>query len=150
LVDFYYSRERDFVVAWWSRDWPRRLTANWINVADEVNLAVNYQAGADALRWFLTCPGNEAILIALTRGFHDLSPDAKSLILNAVGEIGSSERGVDPVDVLEQTHALSDPVRSVQVAAAKLLSFHEDDEEPLAEFMANHYDNVANCRGELR
>jgi hypothetical protein len=66
LLDFYYSRERDFVLSYWARDWGDLLSniASEL-IADELNQAVKTNAGTDALRWFLSQPEHLNILKCL-------------------------------------------------------------------------------------
>lgn len=52
LVDFYYGRERDYVIACLAQEWPRKLREQE-NLDAEFSKAVVTAAGSDALSWFL-------------------------------------------------------------------------------------------------
>jgi hypothetical protein len=55
-VDFYYGRERDFVVACWARNWTSKLKNGQESVIRELSLAGQTPIGLEALRWFLKQP----------------------------------------------------------------------------------------------
>ena len=58
-LDFYYSRVRDYVLAFLTRQWDRTLLdANRGEAISEMSLAISREAVSDALRWFLTLPAN--------------------------------------------------------------------------------------------
>jgi hypothetical protein len=55
FIDFYNSRDRDYVIACWSFNWANRLAAGeplW----DEFASAARYRPGADSLMWFFSQP----------------------------------------------------------------------------------------------
>jgi hypothetical protein len=50
-VDFYYEKERDFVVSHWARRWPEKIQAG-IDLTADFELAVSTRVGTSSLRWF--------------------------------------------------------------------------------------------------
>ena len=55
FVDFYNSRDRDYVIACWAGRWPARLAAGEF-LWDELAAAACSRVGADAVRWFFSQP----------------------------------------------------------------------------------------------
>lgn len=50
-IDFYYSKERDYIIAYWVQNWAYKLKKG-IDVSSDFNQATSSNAGIDALRWF--------------------------------------------------------------------------------------------------
>jgi hypothetical protein len=136
LVDFYYSRERDYAIAILSRNWPSLLTSSQASL--ELSLMIGSSVGRDALRWFFVQQVGTSALTQAVVEFSSSQADVKALVLNAIGCRAESDAALNPLNVLGCTNALQDPDSQVQLAAAKLLAFHDDD-VPLAEFLADHY-----------
>lgn len=53
LLDFYYDRDRDFSIAYWSRQWPAKFLGDQGILGSELAMAVQSRAGVEALDWFL-------------------------------------------------------------------------------------------------
>lgn len=87
-LDFYYGRERDFVVANWNRDWLHRLKETQENVVLELSLAGKTVAGLEALRWFLKQPSHREQLQHVAQFFllYD-RPLIRRVILSSIREI---------------------------------------------------------------
>jgi Type I restriction enzyme R protein N terminus (HSDR_N) len=54
-IDFYYGKERDFVIAYWVQNWLFKLQSK-IDISDEFSFAARSKVGVDALRWFFKQP----------------------------------------------------------------------------------------------
>ena len=66
-IDFYYGKERDYVIAYEVGCWPARL-AKGLNLEEELTLATKTGAGYESLRWFFKQPTHMATLISLPDG----------------------------------------------------------------------------------
>ncbi|MHB8261062.1 MAG: hypothetical protein ACYDEC_12385 [Bacteroidia bacterium] len=53
-IDFYYSRERDYVIAYELRNWDKIFLEEEC-IIEEINLAFKTTVGKEALRWFFSC-----------------------------------------------------------------------------------------------
>lgn len=56
-IDFYYGRERDYIIASWSQGWSLKLKNN-SDIYSEFIEATKTEVGLDALRWFLKQPAH--------------------------------------------------------------------------------------------
>lgn len=58
LLDFYYGRERNFVISYWLKKWPDFFEGNINNeeLVTELKSAFTTQAGKEAILWFLCLP----------------------------------------------------------------------------------------------
>ena len=57
-VDFYYGRERDFLIAYLVRNWLQKLVKNSEDVCFELSCAVSTKVGLESLQWFLRQPNH--------------------------------------------------------------------------------------------
>ena len=85
-IDFYYERERDFIVACWARLWTKSNFDDQQFLRSELFLAAQTHVGMDALRWFLRQPQYEFFLKASTKHFsHLINPDIQRIVLSSIG-----------------------------------------------------------------
>jgi hypothetical protein len=54
LIDFYYEKERDFVIAFWIRNRKCALDKPWVALAAELTTIGESRVSREALRWFLS------------------------------------------------------------------------------------------------
>jgi len=54
-IDFYYGRERDFIIAYWVQNWLSKLQLS-TDITEEFSLIAHSKLGPDALRWFFSQP----------------------------------------------------------------------------------------------
>ena len=65
-LDFYYSRERDYLISLFARQWDEKFFTRIDHAdIDELHLAIKTNAGIDALRWFLSQEKNLPLLEGL-------------------------------------------------------------------------------------
>ena len=147
-LSFYYSRECDFVISNWARNWPERLNSGTQTAVAEL-LAVSQSSEArSALRWHLANHSDHTGLMNLTKSFVQLPDNVKEVILGAIGDLVSQETESDdesqsrfPIDLLDVAlDAVKDPSKRVRLAAAKLFAFSEDGHEALSSFLSDNYD----------
>lgn len=127
-IDFYYSRERDFAISFWSRNWFFKFSEKGISCAEELLLAVQTQAARNALRWFLSEPNHTKCLKKTFQSFHEYEdPRIREILLSSLYEylkwnsecilnLCEQKWITDAVDV-----GVNDADRTVKIQAAKLL-----------------------------
>lgn len=68
-IDFYYGRERDFIIAYWVKTWtdtlPLRNQGETGQLTNQVKLACRTQVGLEAFSWFIQQESNSHIFDAL-------------------------------------------------------------------------------------
>jgi hypothetical protein len=132
-IDFYYSRERDFVVAYRVYDLPRILGDGSDNGRVKLDEIVRTSIGSDALRWFLTRETNLGILERLVHDFErHPSVSVRRMLMSCVRH--TVWMNVDSPPWIEAAmHAGAqdrDPV--VKANAAKIMAVLSEDREELA------------------
>lgn len=132
-ADFYYSRERNFVIAYWSRTWPQRLReVTSESMLAEIQLAANTSAGTECLRWFLKQRDNQDVLESLADFWPDYDSTLRRLVLSCVYEHPFSDdypidgswiqeliyRGAQDEDPLVKVEAAKNAVRFTEDSTA--------------------------------
>ncbi|VTU38492.1 hypothetical protein E5CHR_04833 [Variovorax sp. PBL-E5] len=137
-VDFYYGRERDYVIACWAQEWPQKLRAQE-DMDVEFSASVATGAGSDALAWFLRQPTHVDLLRARPGGIPTYSsPRVRQTLLSSLCEYVSTA-GMEDREVLRfaATSAMNDPDNLVRIAAIKLVALGSDDSDELASVLGN-------------
>lgn len=102
-LDFYYSRERDFVIAFWSRNWLSKFQISKETSFSELSLVIQTQAGIDSLRWFLIQPDHKTYLQSIIKFLSSYNnPGVRKVLLSSLWE--SMKRCAIDGD----THSLND------------------------------------------
>jgi hypothetical protein len=152
-LDFYYSRERDFSVACWARNWPDKLRESEEVLISEISLAAQTRTGIDALRWFLKQPKYEEYLRESTEYFSSFrNPLVRSTLLSSLWSVyyRNRENSIwmeENEDWIQAVidEGISDPDIFVKIEAAKLLVIRSEgteDIEPLFEDTEIFKDNL--------
>ncbi|MDZ8241402.1 MAG: type I restriction enzyme HsdR N-terminal domain-containing protein [Nostoc sp. ChiQUE01a] len=145
-LDFYYGRERDFVVACWVCQWYQKLLQDEETILKELSAAVNTQVGTEALRWFLAQPSYQNCLqlaASLLSSYTDFK--VKRILLSSIREnISRSFSNNDDwvLDAIEQ--GARDTNILVKVEAAKLAAEFTEDQEWVASIVLAHEEFIAN------
>lgn len=137
-IDFYYGRERDYVIACLAQEWPQRLRVEG-DMDSEFSAAVATGAGSDALAWFLRQQTHVELLKARPGGIPTYSsPRVRQVLLSSLCEYMSTP-GMEDGEVLRFaiTSAMNDPDNLARIAAVKLVALGSDDSEELASVMEN-------------
>lgn len=138
-IDFYYGRERDFLIAYLVRNWLQRLLKNSEDVCFELSCAVSTKVGLESLQWFLRQPSHFNHLQEISSIFCSLSEtSAKTLILSAIRHnphCFSSKEEAWINGIIEQ--AIADENMLVRVEATKLIAEISEDGEWLALVLAD-------------
>lgn len=127
-VDFYYGRERDFIVACWARDWTSKFKNTHESITSELALSGKTSIGLEALRWFLRQPAYKEQL-QLVASFFSLYDNLliKETILSSIREfVGTNDndlnwiqsiinKGVNDLDL----HVRAETVEIIQVLSDK-------------------------------
>ncbi|CAA9336571.1 MAG: hypothetical protein AVDCRST_MAG68-3396 [uncultured Gemmatimonadetes bacterium] len=134
-VDFYYSRERDFVVAHWLRDWPTRLVGQAHEICAAMAGVLESEVESDALRWYLTRDCNLNRLRAALDGLAGCAEVAlRRFLLSCLWEVawnGAERKGWFDANydwvrgVVVAAAADDDPIS--KASAAKLMAILADD-----------------------
>lgn len=135
-IDFYYGRERDFIVAYWVKAWSYTLLVGDQGYArqlpDEIYSACTTQVGLDAFSWFIQQKSNSHILLGLlnllmpintsTAHAQNVEVPLQIVILRALRKQLSQDMAL-PNHVLKNTidQGISSPNGIVKTEAAKLL-----------------------------
>ncbi|MBD1859698.1 MULTISPECIES: type I restriction enzyme HsdR N-terminal domain-containing protein [Leptolyngbya] len=140
-IDFYYGRERDFLIAYLVRNWLQRLLEKPESICSELYHAIATRVGLESLHWFLRQPSHLNHLRAVSSTFHSLDEaSAKTLILSAIRRnplcFSSKEDWINKI--IEQ--AIADENMLVRVEAAKLIAEQSEDEEWLASILVDEKD----------
>lgn len=132
-IDFYYSRERDYIVACHVYNLPTLLGdasgEGWRQLDEIVRTGV----GADALRWFLTRDVSKRILERLVGNFTrqnnvSVRRILMSCVRNAVWRNGEDEAWIDSA----MRAGAQDPDPVIKANAAKIMAVLIEDREELA------------------
>lgn len=137
-IDFYYGRERDYVIACWVQGWPQKLRAQE-DMDLEFSASVATGAGNDALAWFLRQPTHVELLKAHSDGIPTYSsPRVRQTLLSSLCEYMSTP-GMEDREVLRfaATTAMKDPDNLVRIAAIKLVVLGSDESEEVASVLGN-------------
>jgi type I restriction and modification enzyme subunit R-like protein len=133
-IDFYYGRERDFIIACWVRDWQTKLQCG-NDMSAEFELAALSNAGLDALRWFLRKPAHIGLIESNHGALPVFSgPQVRAVLLSALCDI--SRRGFGNNEAWLR-HALRraqlDPNILVRIEAVKLVSLLTDESNDICD-----------------
>ena len=135
-VDFYMQRERDYVIAYWLRKWPRSLRDD--QATAEMERAVATEIGRGALSWFLQQATNRDLLKARLAHFSEYEGAQVRRVLIGADTLLSLGRSSD-AEVLEDTirAGLRDPDADVRLAtAATLAELDSHEHQELKERLA--------------
>lgn len=132
-VDFYYGRERDYVIACMAHDWPQKLAAQE-NMDSDFSASVATAAGCDALAWFMRQPPHVKLLKAGPGGIPTYSnPRVRQILLSALCEYSSTDegRGLELLPFAIAS-AMNDPDHLTRIEAIKLVVLGSDESDDLA------------------
>ncbi|MGM3307545.1 type I restriction enzyme HsdR N-terminal domain-containing protein [Anabaena sp. WFMT] len=138
-LDFYYGRERDFVIAIWSRQWNSvsldEFKSLLLTLAEKNCKSIE----TDALKWFLKQSQYYAYLEVATQNFSCLNnPVIKRAILLSVRSNPNCYIDNQPdwmKNLIDQ--AVKDSSMLVRVEAAKLVAQFAEDKEWLASILGD-------------
>lgn len=132
-VDFYYGRERDYVIACMARDWPQKL-ASQEDMDSEFSASVATAAGNDALAWFMRQPVYVELLKAGPGGIPTYSnPRVRQTLLSALCEYSSADKdGEAALLPFAIASAMNDPDHLARIEAIKLVALKSDESNDLA------------------
>lgn len=133
-LDFYYGRERDFVVACWTRNWLSKLKDKPELIASELSLALKTEVGTDAIRWFLQQSSHQDCLKLVTKSLSSYEEcTVRRVVLSSVWEAQkklNNHRNLATDDswVADAMYkGLSDSDTLVKVQAVKLMALLTED-----------------------
>lgn len=140
-VDFYYGRERDYVVACMAQEWPQKL-ADRLNLEEDFSIAVRTRAGKEALGWFLKQPAHVKLLQKLTGGIPTYeNAQVRQTLLASLCEYVSALSKLDKLDEELLPFALScamkDSDNIVRIEAVKLVVLISEDSDDLVSALMN-------------
>lgn len=137
-VDFYYGRERDYVIACMAHDWPQKLTAQE-DMDSEFSASIATTAGSDALAWFMRQPAHVKLLKAGPGGFPTYSnPRVRQILLLALCEYSSTdEEGFSELLPFAVASAMNDPDHLARIEAIKLVALESDESDDLASVLSS-------------
>lgn len=131
-IDFYYGKERDYIIAYWVQNWLNKLEKR-IDVSTEFIQATYSNAGLDALRWFFRQP-KHIKYIQLADGTLPKYGDAlvRRILLSSLCDIASRypEENRKWLEYAAD-QALHDNDNLVKIEAAKLVALLADEGDDL-------------------
>ena len=145
-IDFYYSRERDFVISNWCREWNHVLGDPNLVCTELRDIACS-RIAMDSLRWFLRQTDSITYLIVCAGRFGQCETKVKVIILSAISITVS--RGCEEFDWIRQCVdlALRDPESMVRVEAVRILAMLASEREEITDHIT---DDIELIRGLLR
>lgn len=139
FLDFYYGRERDYVISYWGLDWNNQIAhVSPSNSIRHLIQAIQTNAGSDALRWFFSQSHQTQCLKALVDSvFVTAYPELHSLLLSCLSQQLSKEY----IDVDEwlrtiTRHAIKAESILIKVEAVKLLVLQTEETEETEEIQS--------------
>jgi hypothetical protein len=131
-VDFYYGRERDYVIACMAQEWPKKLSAQ-IDMDSEFSALVATNAGKEALAWFMRQPTHVKQLKVRAGGIpHYSNPCVRRILLSALCEYTSAHEVSDgEVLPFAIAVAMNDPDHLARIEAVKLVVLSSDNSDDL-------------------
>jgi hypothetical protein len=92
-VDFYYGKERDYVICYWLKCWREKLRTR-LDLSEEFNEAVKTTVGTDALRWFFSQKKHIGWISSRSKGTPPVYQNAKVnlTLIYSLCEIASNNR----------------------------------------------------------
>ena len=145
-LDFYFSRERNFVIACWAREFSSKLIQSEEVIISELALAVQTQAGTEAIKWFLKQGKHQDYLrvsFEVWSIFDD--PKVRRVLISSLWESASKNLPKDDGWILAAMEkGIGDPDLLVRVEAAKILALVTKDHERLATILADNEELIPN------
>jgi len=103
-VDFYFQRERDFVVSYWTRNWARSLRDPQSRLA-ELEQFAGTEVGRSALGWFLREACNRELRDELFLTFASTAAEPVRLLMLQHVPVPRPSSGLELEDILSQVRA---------------------------------------------
>lgn len=133
-LDFYYSRERDFAVAYWARNWISKMNGTQEEIMYEISLTGQTSVGVEALRWFLKQPTHRKQLQRIAEFFSSYeSSSIRRVILSSVCEIinwNAKDNQNWIQDIINK--GTNDPDMLIRVETVKLIALFTEEQEDVA------------------
>lgn len=129
-IDFYYGRERDFIVAYWAQNWLHKVN-NQSEIFTDFDQATCSNTGLDALRWFFK-QANHVKSIQLNYGTLPVydNPIVRRALLSGLCYIASRCPGENGNWLKFGIHqAINDKDNLAKIEAAKLVALLAEDED---------------------
>jgi hypothetical protein len=141
-ADFYYSRERDYVISMWTRQWPRQLATDVARLNVEWAVASRHTVGSDALRWYLRTAAGLPLLRAAGQAFASLAePALRRVVIEAL----RAKPEAHPMEWVREVVqlALVDTDWTVRLSGCQVLLEDDQLDDSLAEWVAGDRDVIA-------
>lgn len=131
-IDFYYGKERDFIISYWVQGWFSKLQ-NKQEISNIFDAAVQSNAGLEALRWFLKQIKHIKFLQLVTGNLPKYeNPKIQQILLSALFDI-SVRHSINEKEwlnyAIDQVSYNQDKL--VKIEAVKLISLLTEDSEEL-------------------
>lgn len=153
-VDFYNSRDRDYVIACWSLRWPERLR-NGDNLWGEFAEICRSRAGADSLAWFFRQRPHLAMLLTENGGLPLISDaDLRRVFLSSVAQLSLSgnqdfNKYFNRWAKQCQEYGANDPDLRCRVEALKLMAGVTEEKDDLLAMIPSGNEQREFVRGLL-
>lgn len=137
-IDFYYGRDRDFIIAYWAQNWLNKLQKQ-ADLVFEFNQASSSNAGLEALRWFFKQSKHIEYIKSRNGNLPTYdNPLIRRTLLTALCDLVARSHDTDS-KWLEYAinHATSDPDNLVRIEAAKLTALIAKSEDDLVTVLPN-------------
>jgi hypothetical protein len=137
-VDFYFGRERDYVIACLTYEWPKKLR-NLNDLDAEFSEAIGTTAGSDAIAWLLRQPTYNSLLKEQPGGIPRYShPRVRQTLLASLCEY-TAANGMGDEEWLRFAidSAMNDPDHRARIEAVKLIALGSDESDDLSSALAS-------------
>lgn len=137
-VDFYFGRERDYVIACLACEWPQKLR-DAKDLDSEFSEVVVTAAGSDALAWFLRQPTYISLLKEQHGGIPRYSnPRVRQILLAALCELTAAYSILDEEWLrFAIDSAMNDSDHLARIEAVKLITLGSDEADELVSVLAS-------------
>jgi len=136
-IDFYYDRERAFVIAEWVRKWPVTMGSSFEALRQEIVLAMATGAGAEALLWFFGQLKYIRYLKDACERLDTFGDDrVRKALLSAILKVLSTSGRNDEWMRECMERCLGDASNLVRLEAVKLMTLLADEAESIVEHLS--------------
>lgn len=145
LLDFYYGRERDYLISFFARKWDKSFSGyNVQSTIEELELAIKSNSGKEALMWFFSQKESLSTLTTLLE-INALKNKERvySILLRCLGNSFIRHQNAHNEEWLKHTitHAIESKLGDIKIEGIKLLVLTDeihDDSYDIAEMIMNN------------
>lgn len=134
-VDFYYGKERDYVICYWLKRWHEKVKTG-IDLSEEFAEVVQTETGTDALRWFFSQRKHITLLSSRANGILPTYENEKVnyILFYALCEIAGAQDVAEPAWLKYALDSIAHEQNNlVKIQAIKLVALLASDESEMSQ-----------------